>query len=303
MDRPTLPIQTKTPAWRMRDHEHFRPGDGLRVSPWRHTGRNLPHFHDFIEIVLIVGGSAVHESPHGREPLGRGHVLVIRPGAWHAYWECKDFQLYNCLIRSETLETTLRWLHMDPLANELLWDGPLSPEARGLLRLRVADPVVERCVEQLEPLAALDAAGSTGDPLHEIGRFLIVLHELAAAYDASRARPAATPARLHPAVSQAVRLLDRDLAEKWTLEGLAATLRIDPSYLARLFTAHLGLPPMAYLSHRRLEHAASLLAGTTLPVADIAYRTGFGSPAHFAQRFKRQFGRSARAYRASLPRA
>ncbi len=53
----------------------------------------------------------------------------------------------------------------------------------------------------------------------------------------------------------------------------------------------------------RLEQARSLLADphhATLPVAEVAARCGFLDPSHFARRFRRQYGQSPLAFRASV---
>ena len=49
--------------------------------------------------------------------------------------------------------------------------------------------------------------------------------------------------------------------------------------------------------------ARSLLADphhATLPVAEVAARCGFLDPSHFARRFRRQYGQSPLAFRASV---
>lgn len=93
-------------------------------------------------------------------------------------------------------------------------------------------------------------------------------------------------------------MLDEQLAYPWHLEALSQQLQIDRSYLVRLFTAHIGISPMAYLARRRAEQAARLLISTGLPIASIGAAVGWPEPRHFARCFKAQTGISASAYRA-----
>jgi AraC family transcriptional regulator, L-rhamnose operon transcriptional activator RhaR len=52
-------------------------------------------------------------------------------------------------------------------------------------------------------------------------------------------------------VTQAMRLLDCHLTNRWTLRGLAGQLHLSAGYLLRLFKASTGMPPMVYLARRR----------------------------------------------------
>lgn len=75
-------------------------------------------------------------------------------------------------------------------------------------------------------------------------------------------------------------------------EQVAAAAGVSSRHLARLF-AQEGTAPSRYLLEKRLERARQLLAsplGDRLGIAEIAYRTGFSSQAHFARAFKGRFG-------------
>ncbi|MGG2396602.1 helix-turn-helix domain-containing protein [Pseudomonas sp. SH1-B] len=74
-------------------------------------------------------------------------------------------------------------------------------------------------------------------------------------------------------------------------EQVAAATGISIRHLARLF-AQEGSTPARYLLERRLERARQLLSspqGTRLAIAEVAYRYGFSSQAHFARVFKARF--------------
>uniref|UniRef100_UPI0013C4523A helix-turn-helix domain-containing protein n=1 Tax=Pseudomonas aeruginosa TaxID=287 RepID=UPI0013C4523A len=75
-------------------------------------------------------------------------------------------------------------------------------------------------------------------------------------------------------------------------ERVAAATGVSSRHLARLF-AQEGSSPGRYLQERRLERARQLLAspqGRRLDVAEVAYRHGFSSQAHFARAFKARYG-------------
>ncbi|MFF0269631.1 AraC family transcriptional regulator [Kribbella sp. NPDC004536] len=105
---------------------------------------------------------------------------------------------------------------------------------------------------------------------------------------------------VHPAVQQAMRVLEADLGEPWTLEQLAACVNLAPGYLIRVFGKHVGMSPMAYLNRIRAERAAGLLIETELPVATIGAAVGWHDPSHATRRFRSTFGLSPSQYRSAF---
>lgn len=61
--------------------------------------------------------------------------------------------------------------------------------------------------------------------------------------------------------------------------------------------------PTDFVADLRLEHAASLLAATTAPIAEIAVRCGFSSQSYFTRCFTAAHAMSPRAFRHQAQRA
>jgi len=92
-----------------------------------------------------------------------------------------------------------------------------------------------------------------------------------------------------PEVSKALALMHRDPARPWTLADLAKGSGVSRSVLAERFRHYLNEPPMAYLTHWRLQLGAQMLASTSYSVAEVAAEVGYESEAAFNRAFKRQF--------------
>ena len=60
---------------------------------------------------------------------------------------------------------------------------------------------------------------------------------------------------------------------------------VSAARLSRAMRSAYGVTPTAFVADLRLEHAASLLAATNLPVAAIAARCGFTSQSYFTRCF------------------
>lgn len=79
--------------------------------------------------------------------------------------------------------------------------------------------------------------------------------------------------------------------------GLATRFGVSERQLGRLFLEHLGVTPGRYVRKARTEAAAGLLSGTSLPIATIATRCGFGTAEALRQAFMHHYGIAPSRYR------
>ncbi|WP_295856574.1 AlkA N-terminal domain-containing protein [uncultured Xylophilus sp.] len=106
-------------------------------------------------------------------------------------------------------------------------------------------------------------------------------------------------------VQDASALLAREAARQlddpeigWSADGdlgapvlrLAERLGVSDRHLRRIFEAQFGVSPLQYLQTRRLLAAKQLLTDTTLPVAEVATASGFGSLRRFQAAFRHHYG-------------
>ena len=98
-------------------------------------------------------------------------------------------------------------------------------------------------------------------------------------------------------------LADRRYAEPLDVAELARAARLSPAHFSREFQRAFGETPHRYLLTRRMERAAALLRTTDHTVADICMTVGLRSVGSFTTSFRRMFGLSPTAYRATHPPA
>lgn len=70
-----------------------------------------------------------------------------------------------------------------------------------------------------------------------------------------------------------------------------------PEHVCRQARRHLGLTPTQYVNRIRIQHAATLLAGTGRRLPDVASECGFENLSCFHRLFRLQYGTTPRAYR------
>ena len=110
------------------DHLHWRglgtsPGLEIDVNSHILEGHHASHDHDFVEIALVLDGAGLHQTLYERRALARGDAFVIRPGAWHAFRDCRRLRVVNCCFQPHLLDRELLWLAEEPRLRLLLWPG------------------------------------------------------------------------------------------------------------------------------------------------------------------------------------
>jgi AraC family transcriptional regulator, L-rhamnose operon transcriptional activator RhaR len=276
---------------------HFVDGSLAWAGHYLHEDTHPVHTHSFFEIAVVMGGAGAHRTLAGEHDLRVGDVLVLRPGVWHGFERCRALDLYNCCFSTDLLGRELAWTRQDPQIGHLIWTGPYADQRRGILTSHLDAEGFAECVSHLDRLHEVrfrPVETHLGDFVGWLSLFLSALARAVARVDATPAGRAQT----HPAVLDAMRMLEERPSYQWTLTELAAELHLAPGYLVRLFKSSSGLPPMAYLSRHRVELAAARLLHTDQPISRIGESVGWPDQNYFARRFRSHYGLSASTYRA-----
>ncbi|MGW4535836.1 cupin domain-containing protein [Nocardia sp. NPDC004340] len=165
---------------------------------------------------------------------------------------------------------------------------PIAVLGRGEIDSRVLDLLVDESAKDLP------AQGAMLDRLLD----LLLIAALRAWFSRADA-PAWYHAYGDPLVGKALRLMQHNPAQPWTVASLAAEVGVSRAALARRFTELVGEPPMAFLTDWRLALAADLLHESDATLEAIARRVGYGSAFALSTAFKRHYGISPRDHRAA----
>lgn len=103
-------------------------------------------------------------------------------------------------------------------------------------------------------------------------------------------------APLHPALANAMRIIEENYAQEISVENIAKACYISESRLYGLFHSQLHTSPVSYRNRRRIQKAAELLQ-TDMPVEEISEKTGFQSVPYFYAAFKKITGITPNKYR------
>jgi len=98
-------------------------------------------------------------------------------------------------------------------------------------------------------------------------------------------------------VSKMIRYIDANIDGDLSMSGFEKAIGLGARQIHRLFIDVTGVSCHQYIMDRRLEIARSKLqSDPSLSIKEVAYASGFASPAHFSSRFKSTFGVSPNEY-------
>jgi AraC-like DNA-binding protein len=100
-----------------------------------------------------------------------------------------------------------------------------------------------------------------------------------------------------PVVGHALRLIQHQPADPWTVARLASAVGCSRAAFARRFHELVGQPPMRYLTEWRLSLAADQLREPGVGLSEVAARVGYTTPFALSAAFKRVRGVSPAAHR------
>lgn len=154
---------------------------------------------------------------------------------------------------------------------------------------------IKDCPQAVYDLFSSFLATARADlPLTEkSGRCALVFHEIVLALHKRMQNADSLPTE----TGLLMRFIESHLFEPVSLADMARSIYRSKAYTVRLMKRTCGQTPYACLAARRIEAARQLLAGTRLPVKNIAEQLCYADQHYFATVFRRSVGISPRQYR------
>lgn len=98
-------------------------------------------------------------------------------------------------------------------------------------------------------------------------------------------------------IYKAVTYINNNYSEKLTLEQVADSIFLSPTYFSKIFKQELGQNFSNYLNHVRVEKAKSLLLHDGISLVEVSGMIGFVDQSYFSKVFKKIVGMTPSEYR------
>ena len=258
---------------------------GLDLVQFRDYAHSFPrHSHDFFTVGVFARGNGRLIYRGATWVADEGSILAVSPDEVHTAEPRRDRGWTYCAMYP-TVELMAHAVGPAAAAGPAFFPAPVFHDAA--LSGELYD------VQQMLRTSAPDLATEE--------RLLDVLGRLVDRHAEIRGRTyhGSAPSR---AVVIAREYLRAHYSKSVKLVELATVCDTSPFHLVRSFRDAVGMPPHAYLTQVRSNHARDMLL-RGVPVSSAAYRCGFADQSHLTRTFKRIFGVTPGAYVSASKRA
>ena len=264
------------------DHEENIPlkylasvvGGSKRLVRCRHFNQNSDiwildeHAHNFVELIYFLNGEAQVETSQGKTNLTLYDVL-IHPS------NVKHHEFVDLHMRQEIIN-----LGVEVESDFDMGDSFVLKDNTGNIR-RI--------------FRMLDYHFNASDLMHEelenqLLRLLFIYLQKSAHEQLCSE---------YSIIDRVVEYVQENNRSSLSVKELADYAHVSESYLSRLMSSHIGIPPMKYVNTIRIENAKQALKSDT-PIAQIAALVGFMEQKYFSTVFKRETGLTPSEYRSRI---
>lgn len=241
---------------------------GVGEVVYRPGGVFGPRTQQYVQLVLLHGGAMTVWVDGLPRDAAAETVCVLLPGHRERFVFSRDTPTHHSWLHARFTVLAPAW-HVRFAA--LPWPLPLSPAMAGLMRDALA--------------LHASTLPTRGPMLRAVAAQMLWRYLGEGELHARGSRPAEPLA-----LDRARQFMRERLHAPLTLTEIAQAAAVSPTHLVRLFRAHLGTTPMAWLWERRVDTGIELLEQTGLTVREIADRCGFQTSYHFSRRVRERAG-------------
>lgn len=253
-----------------------------------------PHSHDFIEMVFIAQGYAVHNffNPDNEcrtYGLIQGDVFTVMPDEKHSYEEGRNLVIYNVGLKRDLIKAEL-----DELSALKAWPLLLSESrnSAGKVHLQLNDRLVaENCLKTIIKELTLKRPGYKLYAKAALYEFLLLVGRN------SGTDKLITLSSAGQGILKTIGVMEKSPETAMSLQFLARHAGMSISHYSKKFREATGTSPMSYLIMLRLEKARALLEDKSLSIEEIADLCGFCDSNYLIRSFRSRFGVTPTKYR------
>ncbi len=242
------------------------------------------HYHDFYKLLIHIQGD-VHYFIEGKEyALDPGDTLLINPGEIHKP-SMRNNTIYERIIAyiSDSFFEGLAYYETDLKQCFSLAKSKQSH----LVRSHTSNALLHHINEVLRCTFTTDDYGNHLLRRIKIEEYLIMINRVLNQEDNSLIPPTTA----NDKILQAIDFINQHIDKELSIDTIAASLFLHPSYLMHLFKKETGHTIGKYINEKRLFISNQYIkSGRTM--TEACYLAGFQNYGTFYQAYKKKYGAS-----------
>ncbi len=255
------------------------------------------HEQEFYELNVVVSGNGIHYINENCVNASVGDVFIIPPNVSHGYIGGTGFDVFHVILSDAFMNKNIADLQQLPSFFTLFGAEPLMRgQTADPLHLTLSQNELEECINTLKQIERYSKYNDPFESLMRSSLAAVSIGLLCNSYSTAYNQGDLNFCE-DRALMESISYIHEKYYEKITVENLSKLAHMSRSSYIKKFKDICKMSPAAYLTKIRINSAATMLANTTLPVSEIAYRTGFYDASHLTKAFENSLGMSPIAYR------
>ncbi len=282
----------------------FKEGEKVYI----HLSTEFPDFvgvlhrHQFIEVVYILSGRAIHTVGDKEYEVKGGDITVINTDVPHKFTSIPNsnegFVAYDLMFTPDFLDASvINMSSFESLKNSFLFFSLFPSESSAFPDMHIPGKMYADYGEIFTRI------------YHEFGRKEKGYVELIRAYVIElviklfrelekMGTVALSPAQLKT-INNAIQYIEDNFNIKLSVDEVASKVFLGSDYFRKLFKKVTGESVMNFQRKLRIDEACRLLSTTEMPIKDICTSIGYEDMKSFYQNFKKATGKTPKEYRTS----
>jgi len=252
------------------------------------------HTHSFIELVIILGGQAVHVVSNREYELNEGDVFVVSGHLSHGFRNPNNLQLFNLMFDMSIFRPFYDDFKKLSGFQSLFIIEPFyrkHHEFKSRLTLNNDELKYVATVLNLILKEFNEKRNDSGLVLKM--HFFSLVAYLCCRYTGDR--NAFTRDLFY--LADTISYMENNFFKPLKVKDLAERANLSERHFSRVFVKNYHIPPMEYILRLSLQYAQKLLKCKDLTISQIADMTGFYDAYAFSRKFKEVYGLSPGKYK------
>lgn len=244
------------------------------------------HRHDFLELVYIASGSALHHINGYPCNARKGDLYLLDFCDVHDFTDkSSDFMIITCAFTPDAVDDSLVNSHNARDVLQFLLFQPFFEQTQRFclhLNVRSDKEGISRLLEEMTTEYMQHRRGCEAILRGDLLVLLSKIFRLAIEQNENTAQK-----HRREIVNSALDYLKTNYSHSLSVDDVARNVLLSPSYFSSVFKEHTGLSITDYIQRLRIEKACEMLEKTNYTVGEIMGMVGYNDSKSFYKVFKR----------------